>query len=390
MNSDHRQGELRVARLPEIEVLRALAVGGVMIHHSYGNLLVAPHRILGFILRHVDLSTGVDLFFAISGFVIARSLLPTLREADELPAFWTVAASFWIRRAWRLLPSAWLWLLVTLVLSACFNRAGLFGSVRTNAWATVAGVLDFANVRFADAFGRYHYGASFAWWSLSLEEQFYLVLPPLAFLCRRWLPLVLLPIVAWQFQSHRTLLLMVLRTDAIIMGVLLACWERHRSFNRAGAFLCRLPQVARYGVAIGLLAGLVSQRHTLEPFGVGLMALFSTALVFLAAQASGLIMQAGAVRGFFVWAGARSYAFYLIHIPAYFTARELWFRIGTPSNELPVLLTASFILLICAELNWRWVERPLRHHGKAIAEAFTAGRVAAASRRNHADLTTIS
>jgi peptidoglycan/LPS O-acetylase OafA/YrhL len=69
----------------------------------------------------------------------------------------------------------------------------------------IAGVLFFADLRFADSFGRYFYGTTFAWWSLSLKEQFYVVLPPLAYLCRTSLPVVLVPIFIYQFQLQRTL-----------------------------------------------------------------------------------------------------------------------------------------------------------------------------------------
>jgi peptidoglycan/LPS O-acetylase OafA/YrhL len=120
-------------------------------------------------------------------------------------------------------------------------------------------------------------------------------------------------------------------------------------------------------LALGLLAALITRRHSLPPYDVGLMGVFSTALVFLAAQDRGLILDAGMMRRVMVWVGSRSYALYLIHIPAFFAAREIWFRIGGPSGDLLVALTAIGILLICAELNWRFVEQPLRRYGAGIA-----------------------
>jgi peptidoglycan/LPS O-acetylase OafA/YrhL len=50
-------------RLDEIEVLRGVAVAGVVVHHARGNLVVAPHHLLDLLLNAFDLSTGVDLFF---------------------------------------------------------------------------------------------------------------------------------------------------------------------------------------------------------------------------------------------------------------------------------------------------------------------------------------
>ena len=104
------------------------------------------------------------------------------------------------------------------------------------------------------------------------------------------------------------------------------------------------------------------------------VALVSGALVFLAAQDRGLILGAGAVRSLFIWVGARSYAIYLIHAPAFLAAREIWFRIGPQSSEIPVALTALALLLVGAELNWRLVERPLRAYGVRVADRFVMRR----------------
>jgi peptidoglycan/LPS O-acetylase OafA/YrhL len=302
------------------------------------------------------------LFFAISGFVIARSLLPTLAAVRNSAEFLRVAGAFWRRRIWRLLPSAWLWLGIILAASAFFNRTGLFGSVRTNAWATMAGVFDFANFRFADAFFRYPYGASFAWWSLSLEEQFYLVLPPVAYLFGRFLPVLLLPLVVYQFQMQRTLLLMVLRTDAIMMGVLLACWAQTPFLKWASDRMAQLPRWLKFLTTCGILLALVTRSHDVMPYSVGLIALFSAGLVLLASLDCGYILGASHLRPLAAWIGARSYALYLIHIPAFFFARELWFRWGASDNEYAVCFTAILILFGGAELNWRLIEQPVRRH----------------------------
>nr|BFE92842.1 hypothetical protein GCM10020185_33780 [Pseudomonas brassicacearum subsp. brassicacearum] len=188
-------------RIMDIELLRAVAVMGVLFHHLQGMPFPGGWPGLAALADSFQLWWGVDLFFAISGFVIGRSLIPQLRRCDSPRQFWIVTRDFWIRRAFRLLPSAWLWLLLVLFAVFFLNRSGAFGSVQANLQATLAGFLQFANLRFADAFMHYEYGASFVYWTLSLEEQFYLILPLLVFVSRRYLVWVLLAVVLVQFFS---------------------------------------------------------------------------------------------------------------------------------------------------------------------------------------------
>src|SRR5690554_7703239 len=105
-----------------------------------------------------------------------------------------------------------------LLAAVIFRDSGTFGSIRANLEATVAGVLNIANLRFLDTFMRTEYGASFVYWSLSLEEQFYLLLPLIVLLTRRWLVPVLLLIVLYQLLQERTLAMMVLRCDGLLLG----------------------------------------------------------------------------------------------------------------------------------------------------------------------------
>jgi peptidoglycan/LPS O-acetylase OafA/YrhL len=75
-----------------------------------------------------------------------------------------------------------------------------------------------------------------------------------------------------------------------------------------------------------------------------------------------------------LWVGSRSYAIYLIHIPAFFATREIWFRVKPPGTVFDAAytwrfaLTALPLLLIAAELNYRCLEVPLRRRGARIAQ----------------------
>jgi peptidoglycan/LPS O-acetylase OafA/YrhL len=304
--------------------------------------------------------------------VIARSLLPQIPENKTNKAFWRTALSFWIRRAWRILPSSWLWLLIILVCAVFYNDSGVFGSIRTNFAATIAALFNVANFRFADAFGSYFYGASFVYWSLSLEEQFYILLPFFIFLFRRWLPYLLALAIVLQVFSERSLLLMAIRTDAILLGVLLALWSQtqsYRFFEPKG--LKKSPVFALLILGV-LLIGLVcmpSKELRIVPLPVGMVALISGILVWLASYNGPYILPVSPLRKLLCWVGSRSYAIYLIHIPVFYTVRETIHRTGQKSPEPFLVVTLALAaLFFLSDLNYRFVEQPLRKRGAEIAD----------------------
>lgn len=361
-------------RILDIEVLRALAVIGVVIHHARTDLFTWSSPGLERLGVYFGGWIGVDLFFAISGFVIARTLLPQLQASNNSLAAARAVLSFWVKRAWRLFPSAWLWLLLILLGAILFRDSGSFGDLRANLEATVAGFLHIANLRFMETFMRSEYGASFVYWSLSLEEQFYLLLPLIVLLSRRWLVPILMSIVLYQLLQERTLAMMMFRCDGMLLGVLLAIWSRHPSYQLARPdFLRRLPLRGTLPllVILGCLALLGSDELHIASHKMSMIALLSALLVWMASYNNDLFMPAP-IRNLLVWLGARSYAIYLIHIPAFFTTHEIWLRINPgsvagPEQFLPYAVTAGVLILVCSELNYRWVEQPLRRRGAAMA-----------------------
>lgn len=363
-------------RIADIEMLRGFAVLFVVIHHANGTLFTWSSSAMSYFYSHFCGGVGVDLFFAISGFVIAKDLIPRLRESKDGRAARAITLAFWVRRAWRLWPSAWLWLGVILLASVWFNSTGAFGSFHTNLEATVAGVLQIANLRFADSFMRYFYGASFPYWSLSLEEQFYLLLPLVVLIARRYLVWVLLALVLVQFFQQRSLLMMMFRTDAIALGVLLALWSAHPSYR---AF--KPARLARYGLGVVVLISVLLFMAALgsewaagsTAFTYGVIAVVSAVLVWIASYDADLLFPKGMFKSMMVWLGARSYAIYLIHIPAFFFVREFYHRLSAsprgPDESLfwPFLIVAGALILLLSDLNYRFVEVPLRARGVAMA-----------------------
>jgi peptidoglycan/LPS O-acetylase OafA/YrhL len=380
-------------RIDDIEVLRAFAVGLVLVEHARINLIPWVGGVHEPLYRHFGFWSGVDLFFAISGFVIARSLLPTLPPARRTGDYFNASLAFWVRRAWRLLPSAWLWLAVILVCAAVFNRSGAFQPMRANIEGAAAAVLNLQNFRTAHIFMKAPLGAAFPYWSLSLEEQFYLVLPFLIFLARRRLPLVLVVIVAAQFFIRRhgafsNVLMNMTKSDAISLGVLLAIWSSRPSYARFEPRALRPWPIRAVlpPLLLVIFSWLSSDAYGTPNFQVGLIAVLSAAFVWLASFDGDYIFPPGRLKRLLCWMGARSYAIYLIHIPAFFATREFWFRLrpevlNPGPGHLEVLLATGLpLLFVLAELNYRFVERPLRRYGAGVAERMRdRGRRAATS-----------
>jgi peptidoglycan/LPS O-acetylase OafA/YrhL len=150
---------------PDVEGLRAVAVVTVLLCHAGVPLAEGGYA-------------GVDVFFVISGFVITRLLLTELERDGRLSL-----TRFYARRAKRLLPLAATVVAVTLVLSSsqAFTTAGGAGDVSRDAIA--AGVY-VANWHFAAEAADYFASPDLVsplqhFWSLAVEEQFYLVWPAL-------------------------------------------------------------------------------------------------------------------------------------------------------------------------------------------------------------------
>ncbi len=146
--------------VPGLDGLRAIAVLCVIAYHI--NVRWAQGGML-----------GVGVFFTLSGYLITDLLLEHYRRRGDLGL-----GQFWIRRARRLLPALFLMLAVVSVWVALFHTS-LLGDVRRQ---VISGAFYFANWSTIATHGSYF--SRFAaplpldhLWSLSIEEQFYLVWP---------------------------------------------------------------------------------------------------------------------------------------------------------------------------------------------------------------------
>ncbi|MFL8990179.1 acyltransferase [Pseudomonas sp. QLc11A] len=374
-------------RIMDIELLRGIAVLGVLFHHLQDSLFAAAVPLLQAITLYGQPWWGVDLFFAISGFVIARSLIPAMRRCTTRQEYWQQTRNFWLRRAFRLLPSAWLWLALMLLACLFLNRSGAFGTLHANLQATLAGVAQYANFRFADSFYRYEYGTSFVYWSLSLEEQFYLLFPLMIVLFRKHLVWALLALVAVQLFTLRTPILMVVRTDALALGVLLAMWSTQPSYLRWEPTFLRRPWAGVAAlIAVSLLLGfMATDRFTFTHYRIGVIAVLCAVLVWIASYNRDYLLPRGVFKHLMTWIGSRSYGIYLIHIPAYLLVREFIFRLqaaGLPSpagHPILMLLMAGGLIVLLSELNYRFIEMPMRNRGASLVKRLGTSRTAVSS-----------
>jgi len=155
---------------PDLQGLRAVAVGVVVLFHLWPNRLSGGY-------------VGVDVFFVISGFLITSHLY------REVVATGTVALRrFWARRIRRLLPASLLVLAVSLVAVYLVVPTTLWpqtsrqigaSALYVQNWALAADAVDYMAADNVPTLAQ-HY------WSLSVEEQFYLVWPALILLLLAW------------------------------------------------------------------------------------------------------------------------------------------------------------------------------------------------------------
>lgn len=376
------------ARRTDIQGLRGIAVLLVVLFHA--RLPVAG----GFV--------GVDVFFVISGFVIASSLL---REAEVGGRFSLV--QFYARRLRRLLPAASVLIAVTAVLTALLSSPveGQSEALGTGLAATFW----LANLqRYVK--GQGYFDASeeinpfLHMWSLSVEEQFYLVLPVLLFATlwvarrRSWsvraaIGTAVGATVAVSFavsvistagagpipQPERFAFFMLpSRWWEMGAGVLLALVA-----PRVAA--ARLPAAAGNAIGFGALVALlaVAAAYSAETAFPGLAAVppvAAAAVLIAIGPVAPALRTLLSVRPL-AWVGDLSYSWYLWHWPLIVFADLLF-------PETPVALVAAAVLSLGpAAASYRWVESRYLLRNPGPIRIGPTLRVAAASMATVAALT---
>jgi peptidoglycan/LPS O-acetylase OafA/YrhL len=352
----------------DIEALRAYAVLITIVAHL-GELIPGWTKPLSVFW----LGGGVDLFFCISGFLICGILLDQLGDN-----FKVVAKKFWIKRAFRLMPASIFWGGFSLACAFYFNDA-IFGPVQ---YSVINAIYSLFFSENAYIVGCFYYQLTecapsanyWIYWSLSLEEQFYMLFPFLLFFIRlRYLLIVLAAVATYQLFSVRPwgTPLWFFRTDAIILGVLLAVVRRSIRFEEIRLFA--KSESVRLITVFLLFMGLwwVARRDWFPLFH-SYVVLVAFALVLIASFNKNYIVKSSLGQRLASYLGARSYSMYLVHVIAFFLTRELFASIGVTgelSGQLTILMliVAAAVLALLVEFSYRLIERPCRLFGRKLA-----------------------
>lgn len=328
------QSTTRFAHRPALDGVRAFAVAAVLVYH--GGVAAVPGGFL-----------GVDAFFVLSGFLITSLLLEEHARTGRVSL-----RAFYARRARRLLPA-----LGAVLVFAATVYVGFGASLRQ----LVPVVFYVAN--WPRAAG-HEIGLMNHTWSLAIEEQFYIVWPLVLIVglrwARRWLLAATVAAAAGSVALRFLLADGGVREDrvwfgtdtnafALLAGCALALWmaNRRTGQNRTG--------IATAAGAVLVAAGAWSST-TGYTFVVPLVAAAAGVIMIAALCQSGPVGVFGA--GWLRYAGRRSYAWYLWHVPLLIVLR-LAFDVDSATAGVATLVST----VILGELSWRLVERPALRGG---------------------------
>ena len=348
----------------DIQIMRAVAVLLVVAYHLPGGW----HLNGGFV--------GVDVFFAISGYVITESILKSSSEVLQRPRFFF---DFMRRRARRLVPALSLTVAVAGVLILFMGPAD---QARTGIHAALASLFFVSNFWFLRNFDSYWnpelaYNSLLHMWSLAVEFQVYLAFPVIFIVVMRalrshtrigqvrWLAVA---IAVCSLGSLALFLYLVATKKAFIFGFApqsIAFYTpvpRFWEFGAGAVVALALGRAKSFGVGarvaiktVALLVAIASLigLGTSGTIGLWVVPAIAATMVFLAVPSGVAVNVRGVsvVSALLVWLGDRSYSIYLWHWPL--LALLIW-RNALGPLPIAVALVAT---LVASDLSFRFIEQ---------------------------------
>jgi peptidoglycan/LPS O-acetylase OafA/YrhL len=346
------------SHLVGIDYLRAVAVLAVIAFHLNPALLPG-----GFV--------GVDIFFVISGFVIARSLAKKVGSPIKEFMF-----GFYRRRMIRIAPALIVFVVILSIIDAMFIPSSWLSS--NNSKTALAGIVGLSNVflsRLTDGyfFARSPYNPFLHTWSLGVEEQFYLFWPLVVWLMpRKWLPWLCIFLLAigtnvreWtdvvfgHKWSEASYVLPYCRMDGLAAGSLMAVLVHNGKIKFKGleqVIVRDLTFICFLGLLYYMVAGDSQVRGTYA-------ALTFAGFVYLALCEQSMVRNLCETR-FLRHIGMYSYGLYVFHqllrMPFTWYIQEPLLSTGLPLYAVQILymLLAFAATYVCARISWVLIEKP--------------------------------
>lgn len=346
----------------DIQGLRAIAVVAVIVFHMNKEWLPG-----GFV--------GVDVFFAISGFLIGGIILRKMRSGTFSPY------DFYAGRVRRIVPAYLTLLAVTSFVAAVIFVPKDFGFFLDSAKSAIYFLSNGYFSKFGDYFApSAHELPLLHTWSLAVEMQFYLFLPIALILLPQhlWGASLMMAVIVLIGYGFRELNLghkqtayfsLLVRIPEFLLGVGLAGFESGRGQEWLRELIDRL---ANWIAALGflLLAGsfwMISEDSAFP--GVLVLAPCIGAVAVIGAR-NGVISGVLAHPAL-VWIGGLSYSLYLWHWPILALLRYV---IENYHLSMPLLGVFAILLLLLSYVSWRWIEIPFRRC--VVGEPFSIWRIA--------------
>jgi peptidoglycan/LPS O-acetylase OafA/YrhL len=351
-------GAGRGQRWAALDGLRALAVGIVVARHF------ALHSNGGF--------AGVDVFFVISGFLITSLLL------DERDRTGTVSfRNFWARRALRLFPALVVAITFALLMSLAVNA-----SLRHQTVAAVPAVLLYVGNWWTALAHGHSLGLLSSFWSLAVEEQFYVLWPILAVVWLTKTPhraraaciigILSIADCVWSLVASHLLKVgyVYYRSDTHAMGLLagsaLALFLSSKGameLKKRTSLILRLLGVAAVLTILGITVGVRFDSETVQQLAIIAATLASSVLVLQLVLAPSGMLSRIFKHPICTWFGRRSYGIYLFNYPI----TVVLLQHDRQHNLHRLVLTGLGLIAIVAltAASYRWVEQPfLRRKGR--------------------------